>query len=459
MAKLGQLLVARGWITVQQLTRALQNQNVVGGRLGTCLIEMDALSEETLLKGLSEQLGVPAAELDDLRMIPEEVRDLIPEKLARRCRTVPFQVLGGRLDVAMMDPRNLSAQDEIAFASGKRLKVHVSHEVRIFEALEKYYNEELPSRFGLLLDRLNRARYLWKGNRPDPARAEPAPEESGLYGPSPRLVAPPPLPDLDLPPTPAPRPRVAVPAALAKPAAAALVQPAPEVRPAPRPAPPAARPAAAPPVQPAAPAAAAPEPPPAPVRPVSVALTPEERAALGTGRQKGRPAPPSPESLAEVEEAFQATHDTEDVAVTLIAFLSRTFRRVALFQVARDRVTAWMANGADIDQEAFQRFSIGFDQPSLFLNLRNGSGLHLGPLPPMPAHRELAQTWGGELPRDCVMLPIRLRDRLVSVVYADGTSKGVGGIDLSQLQRLTASTTAAFERCILNKKRGGESKA
>jgi hypothetical protein len=190
-----------------------------------------------------------------------------------------------------------------------------------------------------------------------------------------------------------------------------------------------------------------------------VALTPEERAALGTGRKKGRPAPPSPESLAEVEEAFQATHDTEDVAVTLIAFLSRTFRRVALFQVARDRVTAWMANGADIDQEAFQRFSIGFDQPSLFLNLRNGSGLHLGPLPPMPAHRELAQTWGGELPRDCVMLPIRLRDRLVSVVYADGTSKGVGGIDLPQLQRLTASTTAAFERCILNKKRGGESKA
>ena len=42
MAKLGQLLVARGWITVQQLTRALQNQSVVGGRLGSCLLEIDA---------------------------------------------------------------------------------------------------------------------------------------------------------------------------------------------------------------------------------------------------------------------------------------------------------------------------------------------------------------------------------------------------------------------------------
>src|SRR5881628_3324236 len=101
MAKLGQLLVARGWITVQQLTRALKNQNVAGGRLGTCLLEMDALAEELLLKGLSEQL-------------------------ARRCRAVPFRVEGGRLDLALMDPRNLSAQDEIAFASGKRVKVFVA---------------------------------------------------------------------------------------------------------------------------------------------------------------------------------------------------------------------------------------------------------------------------------------------------------------------------------------------
>src|SRR5215207_7994856 len=85
MAKLGQLLVARGWITVQQLTRALKNQSVVGGRLGTCLLEMDVISEDLLLKGLSEQLGVPAAAVDDLRAVSEEVRDLLSPRLARRC--------------------------------------------------------------------------------------------------------------------------------------------------------------------------------------------------------------------------------------------------------------------------------------------------------------------------------------------------------------------------------------
>src|SRR5215210_7086916 len=121
MSKLGQLLVSRGWITVQQLTRALKAQQVAGGRVGTCLLEMDALHEDQLLKALSEQLGVPPVNIDDLRGIPDEVRALIPDKIARRCRAIPFRVVGSRLDVAMMAPRNLASQDEVAFASGKRV--------------------------------------------------------------------------------------------------------------------------------------------------------------------------------------------------------------------------------------------------------------------------------------------------------------------------------------------------
>src|SRR4029079_2834287 len=91
------------------------------------------------------------------------------EKIARRLRAVPFRVEGGRLDVALMDPRNLAAQDEIAFASGKRVKVCVAAEIRILEALDKYYGEECPSRFGMVLDRLNRARFLWEKPAPPPA--------------------------------------------------------------------------------------------------------------------------------------------------------------------------------------------------------------------------------------------------------------------------------------------------
>lgn len=435
MGKLGQLLVARGWITVQQLNRALQTQQVVGGRLGTCLIEMDAISEDNLMKGLAEQHGVPAVSLDDLRGIPDEVLALLPDKLARRCRAVPFRVVGTRLDVAMLEPRNLALQDEIAFASGKRLMVHVAHEVRIVEALERYYREEASSRYSMLVERLNRARYFWERDRqPEP----PRPEDELAR----------------LPPLPVSRPVGLRPAA-------APAAPAPAPRPAPVSAPIPAAKAAPAPVKTEAPPA------PAPRRPSiqTVSMTEEERAALSAATQPipAAPAPsaspslPTVASIDEVEAAFAGTHDREEVARIALGFLTRAYRRAALFQAAKDKVSAWMGQG-ELDLPIFQKFSIGFDQPSLFLNLRNGSSLHMGPLPPMPAHRELARAWGGELPRDCVALPVRINDRLVAVLYADGGLRsakgpGIGGIDLPHLQRLAAATGAALERCILHRKR------
>jgi len=402
MSKLGQLLVARGWITVQQLTRALQNQGIVGGRLGTCLLEMDAVGEDNLLRALAEQLGVPAASLDDLRGIPEEVLALVPDKLARRCRAVPFRLEGSRLDLAMMDARNLACQDEIAFATGKRVKVHVAHELRILEALEKYYKEDSPSRYGLLVERLNRARYFWE--RPE-SRAESATTLAASYE---ELLG----------------------AGRSRPAAMA-------------PPPPAAEPAAKPEAQPA-PAA------PRPSRAASVPLTAAERALLGV-KDAPPPAPePVPASLEQVDKALAALQDPEAVGRLVLSYLIRDHRHAALFQIGRDKITAWQAQGEGIDPKIFKDYSVGFDQPSLFLNLRQGNNVYLGPLPPMPAHRELARAWGGELPRDCVMLPVRLKDRLVAVIYADGSKK----VDLVQLQRLAASMAAALGRCILLKKQG-----
>src|SRR5947199_8170110 len=479
MAKLGQLLVARGWITVQQLTRALKNQNVAGGRLGTCLLEMDALSEELLLKGLSEQLGVPTADADELRGVPDEVLALVPEKLARRLHAVPFRVEGSRLDLALMDPRNLSAQDEIAFASGKRVKVFVAGEIRVLEALEKYYHEECPSRFGLVLDRLNRARFLW--DKP----AEKALPHSGeeLLTPIDHPFAPPPKIGLppDLPPPPVPRPVAPVnpdlfsaavlfppkpaaapdpPPVAVAPAAAvaarttpsnAVTVPTPKVAAAAAVAPAAVEPAVSP--EPLAPEPA-PPPAPTPLRSQSVSLTPEERADLGAfayvepaGADRSLAAPTT---LDEAEEELGKASDLEEVARLVLGFLGRDHRRAALFQVGRAPATGWRIHGTGIDREAFAAFSIGFDQPSLFLNLRHSSGIYFGPLPPMPAHRQLARTWGGDLPRDCVLLPVRIKDRLVMVIYADGATRGP--IDLSQMQRLAAAATAAVERCILQKK-------
>jgi hypothetical protein len=502
MGKLGQVLVARGWITIQQLTRALQNQQGVGGRLGTCLLETDAITEEILFKGLSEQLGVPAALPEDLRGIPEEVLTLVPEKLARRCRAVPFRLNGGRLDIALQDPRNLSCQDEIAFACGKRVKVFVGSEVRMSEALERYYREDCPSRFGVLLDRLNRARFLW--NRPEAEpEAFPTPVLSpiDLYGPAP-LFDPPPLPEPLLPPSPRLAPREARPASPLLPPLSqfellpAPGSPAPGHRlperpmrpPAPEPPPvtlatpltelagpppvavpppsktldtataemplPAWRrdPPSAAPVQPK-PAGAAPVvPAPAtPARSPLLELTSDEKAELGVIAPAAVPLPSFP-TYDEFEQAMKATEDREEIGRLLLGFLRRDYRRAALFQALRDRVSAWMADGEGLDSSLFSQFSVDFRKPSVFLNLKQGSGMHLGPLPPMPAHRELVMAWGGALPRDAVVLPVRIKDRLVAVVYAESASPG-HGIDLEPMQRLSTQAAIALERAILTRKR------
>jgi len=445
MGKLGQLLVARGWITVQQLTRALQNQSVVGGRLGTCLIEIDALTEDYLLRALSEQLGVPAASVDDLRRIPEEVLALLPDKLARRCRAVPFRVEGSRLDLALIDARNLACQDEIAFATGKRVKIHVAHELRILEALERYYKEESPSRYSLLVERMNRARYFWEraASSSESATTLAAPLND-LLGSRPVRIEPPPSlpeppravrtsPERIVPPRPATAPP---PPVVAPPPAQKAVVPPPA------------------PVAAAAPAAGAAPRPALATRPLTIPLTEEERAALvPPAPVPALPEPvPEPSTLEEAEKAFEATRDRERVGRIVLAFLARNHRRAALFQVGRDKVTAWMARG-DLDVSRFEKYSVSFDQPSVFLNLRQGTAFYVGPMPPMPAHRQLAGAWGGELPRDCVLLPVKMKDRLVAVIYADGDKKGLAGIDLVQLQRLASSTAAALQRCILHKKK------
>jgi hypothetical protein len=185
-----------------------------------------------------------------------------------------------------------------------------------------------------------------------------------------------------------------------------------------------------------------------------IELSEEERAELSAGSGPAAQERHAPATLAEVEAAFAATADREEVARILLAYLARSYRRVALFHGSRRQIAGWMAHGEGVDQEAFAQYTVGFKEPSVFLNLLQGSGNHIGPLPPMQAHRRLALCWGGGLPRDCIVLPVRLRDRLVTVIYLDGGSRGLWGIDLDEMQRLTAATATAFEHCILTKKRG-----
>ena len=445
MPKLGQLLVQRGWASPEDVQRAIRGQGAAGRRLGTCLLECGALTEDLLLKALSEVHRVPAVGPEDLRGIPDETIAALPAKIAIRCKAVPFRSFATQVHVAMLDPRDLNCQDELAFALGKRVQPYVAPEVRIRQALDRYYGDECPSSIATLAERLDRTRYQWRSG------AGPAAAAAGGAGKSAEGAGAPAGDDrraVRRSKSPWEHPEAALFGGGTRPV------------PAPLPAPRAAGPAPAPP-----PAAARARPQAsAPARAFSVALTEGERAELteapGPAEDETddtRPipadAPPLPLSFEEVEERLLRVTDPEEVGRLLVAFLGRMFERVALFRILRDRVEGWRGAGAALDEECLRSFRVGFDQPSFFLNLRQGGSFYLGPLPPMAVHKQLARCWGGSLPTECLLLPIRIRGRLVTAILADRGPGELGALDLESLVGLGVLAGEAYERCILRKKK------
>lgn len=440
MTRLGELLLERGWITRSDLRRALEQQRLLGGRVGTALVEAGALSEELLLRALAQQHGVEPVEIDDLRNVPGDVVDMLPKKVAVRCRAVPVQATTSRLSVAMLDPGNLDCQDEVAFASGRRITVLVANELRLLEALERYYDEQSSSRVSNVLDRLNRSRYLWRDD-----------EEQGdggvdaLFN---TLREAPPLSRPDFEPSPATAGGSAAAGAGSTPSTA-----------------PPSSSGGAPTGQGGSAGAdgagtdgagaeagdgggpSAAPPPGRPSRASAVTLSPQEKAALYGDQGE------APFSFGEVEERLEEATDRDRVGRLLVGFLRQMFERVILFGVRRDGVTGWMGEGEGLRPERIQEFRLSFDRPSIFLNLRQGSAFHLGPLPPLPAQRPLRELLGGEAP-ECLMLPLRLGGRMVAVVYADRAGESLGQLDLESLRDLAQRASRALERCILLKRQG-----
>ena len=164
-------------------------------------------------------------------------------------------------------------------------------------------------------------------------------------------------------------------------------------------------------------------------------------------------APPLPITFEDAEEHLARCTTPDQVAAVLLALLDQHFERVALFKVLRDRVVGWRGGGRTLDDDALQEFSADFNQPSLFLNLRTSGSFYLGPLPAMAVHRTLARCWGGALPRECIMLPVRIQGRLVTTIYLDRGPGGLGKVDLDALLHLAVVAAEAYERCILRKKK------
>ncbi len=137
--RLGQLLVREKLITLDQLKKAQELQTKEGGRLGYNLTKLGYLQENQLTEFLSKHYGVPAINLSEFEIDPEIVK-LIPKDVAQKHGCIPVNRAGNSLIVAMADPSNIYAADDIKFLTGYNVEVVVASESAIQEAIEKYYD-------------------------------------------------------------------------------------------------------------------------------------------------------------------------------------------------------------------------------------------------------------------------------------------------------------------------------
>lgn len=150
--KLGDLLVKEGLISGEELARVLERQLTVGGRLGTNLIELGYLSEEELAGFLSRRLSIPFARPKDFDLIDPEIIGLVPRDLARKYNIIPLRKEKNTLSIAMLDPTDFEAINEIGFLTNCSIKTYIAAEARIQFALEKYYQVSRKLRYISILE-------------------------------------------------------------------------------------------------------------------------------------------------------------------------------------------------------------------------------------------------------------------------------------------------------------------
>ena len=138
---LGELLLRESVISLDQLDDAKKEIQRHGGKLGGTLAHLGYVSEAQLVSFLSKQYGVPSINVDEVA-IPEEVLQLIPNEVARRHGILPINKEGSSLIVAVSDPSNIYAMDDIKFLTGYNVEMVVAAESQIREALENYYTDE-----------------------------------------------------------------------------------------------------------------------------------------------------------------------------------------------------------------------------------------------------------------------------------------------------------------------------
>jgi len=183
--RLGEILLKESLITQDQLEKALEFQRSNGGKLGSCLTKMGFITDDDITGVLSRQYGVPSINLKYYEIDPNVIK-LIPQDTALRYQVIPLSRVGSVLTIAMTDPTNVFAMDDIKFMTGFNVEPVVASESAIAESISRFYgggsstHEELSSLMKDLVDEEQELELAADEQEMDAATLEKAAEEAPI---------------------------------------------------------------------------------------------------------------------------------------------------------------------------------------------------------------------------------------------------------------------------------------
>jgi len=145
--RIGEVLVGRKLIEPSQLRKALDAQLIYGGHLGTCLIELGFLDDDTLGRALAAVHGVAYAPRELVLEPEREALGAVPVPMVEKHAVVPFHLEDRTIHLAMIEPTDLTRLDEVAFAAGQPVRAFVSPEIVIRHAMERFYDIPRATRY------------------------------------------------------------------------------------------------------------------------------------------------------------------------------------------------------------------------------------------------------------------------------------------------------------------------
>jgi len=427
MSTLGELLVADGICSQEQVEEAVQNQVIMGGRMGSNLVELGFLDEATLARYLGRQLGLPYLS-GELEPDPRALA-LLDASQADRLEMIPYLVEGRRLQVLCVDPRNITALDEVAFITGLKPDPIVVPEVRLWQLLRRHYGVERGLRYETIASRDFLASSVLEG-----APAAPSGEAGGED-----LISEEAFAKLY-------QGRDGFPRVGRR--QASVVDDLPFLAPedlevvAEEPGPPGRL---------------------------------ERRSWQGVLVESGRrsedrqlaaqaglpasvpPAPaPEPESSSldfrQAVELLAAAGDRYRIARILLRHARSMFSRSLLFTVHRGLALGFDVLAEDVDRAAFLSLLVPLEQASLFSLVYHNRAHYLGPLHKTRANIDFLRALGKQVPLSVFAMPVLVRGRVVNIFYGDNGHRQHCSSDIGELLILAQKIGRGYEQLFERKR-------